>query len=134
MKAIKEIIFFIFISFTIHVNAQVFKSNAGSVSFFSEAPLENIDATSNNIVSVINTSTNEIVFLVPISTFQFKKKLMQEHFNENYVESDKYPKASFNGSWTGDIALGLARVSDSEPEMRATRLSVRFVDTVKDGR
>ena len=49
------------------------------ISFFSEAPLENIDATSNNLSAVLNTTNNEIVFSVPIQTFKFKKEKMQEH-------------------------------------------------------
>ena len=97
MKIVKRRILFILIIITIQANAQIYKSNIGTVSFFSEAPLENIDATSKSIVSIINTSTNEIVFRVPISTFQFKKKLMQEHFNENYLESDKYSDATYKG-------------------------------------
>ena len=67
------------------------------ISIFSKAPLEDIDAASNKGTSVFNAATNEIAFSVPMRSLQFQKSLMQEHFNENYMESDKYPNASFKG-------------------------------------
>ncbi|WP_298708469.1 YceI family protein [Chitinophaga sp.] len=73
--------------------------------FFSSAPLEDIEATTNKGVSAINPASRAIYFKVPINTFQFKKKLMQEHFNENYLESDKYPYAEFKGKILGDADL-----------------------------
>jgi hypothetical protein len=76
---------------------QLYKSTEGSVSFFSVAPIENIDATSKNIISIINTSTNEIVFDVAIKSFQFKRAKMQTDFNENFMNSAKYPVATYKG-------------------------------------
>src|ERR1035437_6573374 len=70
---------------------------------YSEAPIENIEATSVKGSSVLNISTGEIQFIIPISSFQFKKSLMQEHFNENYMESDTYPSAKFKGKITQAI-------------------------------
>jgi polyisoprenoid-binding protein YceI len=70
---------------------------------FSEAPLENIEARSLTGVSILNTATNEVQFTIPIRSFKFSKTLMQEHFNENYMESDKYPNARFKGKLTGDF-------------------------------
>jgi polyisoprenoid-binding protein YceI len=67
------------------------------LSFFSSSPLEDIEAKTDKGASAINTKTKDIFFKVPINTFQFRKKLMQEHFNENYLESDKYPFAEFKG-------------------------------------
>lgn len=68
-----------------------------SLRFFSSAPLEDIEAKTSQGVSAINTKTMAVYFKVPINTFQFKKQLMQEHFNENYLESDQYPHAEFKG-------------------------------------
>jgi len=68
-----------------------------NIRFFSSAPLEDIEATTQNGTSVITTLKNEVFFLVPIKSFTFKSSLMQEHFNENYMESDKYPDARFQG-------------------------------------
>lgn len=74
-----------------------FVSKAASISFFSSAPLEDIEAKSNLAGSALNIKTGEIIFRVKITSFQFDKKLMQEHFNENYMESDKYPLSEFKG-------------------------------------
>lgn len=67
------------------------------VSLFSSAPLEDIQASTSTGTSVYNPATGDLAFSVSIRSFQFPKSLMQEHFNENYMESDKYPKASFKG-------------------------------------
>jgi len=69
----------------------------GSISFYSKAPLENIEANSKTALSVLDKKTGQIEFSVLIKSFTFEKALMQEHFNENYLESDKFPKAAFKG-------------------------------------
>jgi len=68
-----------------------------TISLFSSAPIEDIAATSASGSSVLNAATGELAFSINISSFKFKKSLMQEHFNSEYMESDKYPKASFRG-------------------------------------
>jgi len=78
-------------------NAQKFITEKSEISFFSEALLENIEAVNTKAVSIINSENGEIVFSIPMKEFQFKKSLMQEHFNEKYIESHKYPKSTFNG-------------------------------------
>jgi polyisoprenoid-binding protein YceI len=75
----------------------LFITRHGQVSFFSKTPLENIDATNNEASSVINIKTGEIGFAILIKSFHFERALMEEHFNENYMESDKLPKANFKG-------------------------------------
>lgn len=82
------------------IHAQSYLTKNGKISFFSKTDMENIDAVNNQVVSVITPSTGSIAFSVLITGFQFKKALMQEHFNENYLESSKYPKASFKGTIT----------------------------------
>lgn len=72
-------------------------SKNAKVSLFSKAPLEDIDATSTQGTSVYNAATGDLAFSVPIRSFKFEKSLMQEHFNENYMESDKFPNATFKG-------------------------------------
>ena len=67
------------------------------VRFQSKTTLENIEAVNKKGAGIINTQTGEIEFSVLMKGFEFKKALMQEHFNENYVESDKYPKATYKG-------------------------------------
>lgn len=70
----------------------------GKVSFVSDAPLEKIEAINNKASSVFDASTGQLEFAVLIKAFEFEKDLMQQHFNENYMESDKYPKAVFKGT------------------------------------
>ena len=67
------------------------------VTIYSKAPVEDIDARSDKGTSVFNAATGELAFSVPIRSFKFDKARMQEHFNENYMESDKYPQATFKG-------------------------------------
>ena len=74
-----------------------FLANKGFISFFSHTAIEDITADNNLVASVIDTESGEVAIIVTMINFQFEKKLMQEHFNENYVESEKYPKATFNG-------------------------------------
>jgi len=89
---------FIISLFCSHVFSQeIYSSQKSNVKFFSKAPLEDIESNNSQATSVLNASNNEIVFFVPINGFKFKKSLMQEHFNENYMESPKYPNATFKG-------------------------------------
>lgn len=79
------------------VRAQKYRLSSSEVSFFSEAPMENIEAFSEETKSIFDEANGEIAFILPIKSFSFEKSLMQEHFNENYLESDKYPNARFEG-------------------------------------
>lgn len=69
-----------------------------AVSFFSWAPLENISAVSNDLEGVLDLETGSFYFRIPINTFIFPSSLMQQHFNDNYLESDKFPTSYFKGS------------------------------------
>lgn len=102
-KLIISVLFVIFIS--INANAQLFigKKDVSTISFFSKSPLEDISATNKKTSVVLKTTTNDIQFGVPMISFKFRKALMEEHFNENYVESDKYPTAVFKGKINEDI-------------------------------
>lgn len=101
----KTIITIIFLALNWALSAQVITSRNVTLSFFSSAPIEDIDAKSTDGVSALNLKSRSIYFKVPISSFQFKKSLMKEHFNENYMESDKYPYAEFNGVIKDSINL-----------------------------
>jgi polyisoprenoid-binding protein YceI len=79
-----------------HAQSLFFSKNM-EIAFFSEARFENIEALSKKGVSAVDVSKREIAFKVPIQSFKFSNGLMQEHFNENYLESDKYPHATFKG-------------------------------------
>ena len=69
----------------------------GSISFFSKTSLEDIEAHTQTAASVMDKKTGGVEFSVLIKSFSFEKALMQEHFNENYLESDKFPKSVFKG-------------------------------------
>jgi len=73
------------------------------VHFYSETPVEDIEASLRDGVGLLNTENNEYVFQLNIASFTFEKALMQEHFNENYMESSKYPKGIFKGTLTGNV-------------------------------
>jgi hypothetical protein len=75
----------------------LYASKNAQISLFSSAPIEDISANTNAGNSVYNPATGELMFSVAINTFKFPKSLMQEHFNSDYMESDKYPRASFKG-------------------------------------
>ncbi|HMQ46097.1 MAG TPA: YceI family protein [Saprospiraceae bacterium] len=79
------------------IHAQKYFTKAGNIAFFSDTALEKIEAHNYKATSVIDLTSGQMEFAVLIKAFQFEKALMQEHFNENYMESDKFPKATFKG-------------------------------------
>lgn len=82
------------------VNAQKYVTKNGFIRFYSEAPMENIQADNRQVNAALDVATGEFVFKVLMKSFEFEKALMQEHFNENYVESDKFPNGTFVGKVT----------------------------------
>jgi polyisoprenoid-binding protein YceI len=76
---------------------------------YSDAQIEKIEAHNSKATSVMDLSTGKIEFAVLIKAFQFEKALMQEHFNENYLESDKYPKATFKGVITNFESIDITK-------------------------
>ncbi|MDB5201544.1 MAG: YceI family protein [Ferruginibacter sp.] len=90
-------------------SAQRVYTKNGHIAFFSKSPLENISAENNEVTSIINVPTGELQFSVLIKSFRFKKSLMEEHFNENYLESDKYPKAVFKGTILNITAVNFTK-------------------------
>ena len=93
--------------------AQKYISTAGTIKFYSEELLEDITAINDKVKSVFDSESGQIVFSVPITGFEFRKSLMQEHFNEKYLESEKYPKATFKGR------LSEYEVNKLNPDVRA---------------
>ena len=93
----KTTIIIIIALFNITASAQKYFTRSGRIVFFSKAPVENIEATNNEVSSILDTQKGDVVFIVLVKSFKFKKALMEEHFNENYMESATYPKAKFKG-------------------------------------
>ena len=83
------------------VSAQRFVVETSVVTFFSDAAIEDIEATNKKTTGIFDGSSKQIAFSVPINEFQFDKKLMQQHFNEKYLESEKFPTSTFSGTVEG---------------------------------
>ena len=104
----KAFIFYIILNVVLGLNLHAqdkFFTKSAKISFFSKASLENIEAHNRSSSAVLDTKKGDIQFSLLMKGFEFKKALMQEHFNKNFVESDKYPKAEFKGQVlnNGDI-------------------------------
>ncbi|MEJ5960862.1 YceI family protein [Pedobacter immunditicola] len=97
MKPVFAILFLLLIP-KMSGSQQVYTSDQVEFTFFSKAPIEDITARSQKGVSAIDVKTRSVYFKVSIRSFEFKKRLMQQHFNENYMESSKYPFAEFKGN------------------------------------
>ena len=82
------------------VQAQRYLTKNGMISLYSKTPFETVEAQNDQVNCALDIKTGEMVFRVLMKSFEFKRALMQEHFNENYVESDKYPDATFKGKVT----------------------------------
>lgn len=91
------------IKMSMHCQAQIMMSKNAAISFHSHTFLENVDAENKYVMAVIDAGKKNIAFSLLMKQFEFPKKLMQEHFNENYVESDKFPKATFSGAYTENV-------------------------------
>ena len=86
--------------FGFQAQSQRYLTKNGMISLYSKTPFETIEAQNNQVNCALDANTSDFVFKVLMKSFEFKRALMQEHFNENYVESDKYPNAMFKGKIT----------------------------------
>jgi polyisoprenoid-binding protein YceI len=77
--------------------AQLLLTQTGETSFNSDTPIEKISATNKQTGAALNPANGAVAVKIIIRNFHFPNKLMEEHFNENYMESEKYPNATFNG-------------------------------------
>ena len=120
IKIMTRIFFFALVLMIVStsVQAQKYFTRDGKVSFSSEASLEKIEGHNSKATSVIDISSGRIEFAILIKAFQFEKALMQEHFNENYMESDKYPKATFKGNIMNIDVIDLAKNGEYEVSVK----------------
>ncbi len=95
--------------FTVQANAQKFFSRTGKVKFETDSKMEKIEAKSNTASVVIDLGTGDMEVAMLVKSFNFDKALMQEHFNENYIESTKFPKSSFKGKIINIKDVNLAK-------------------------
>ena len=129
-----KLITFILIFFVTNLYSQKFIAKEAEISFFSEAPVEDITAKNNKVSAVYDAGTMQLIFQLNIADFIFPKSLMQEHFNENYLESEKFPKASFSGN-VGElnnvsIASGTLKIHGESNEVEVKGSLVKSNDSV----
>ena len=124
------------------LSGQQYLTRQGILTFDAGSPLEDIRATSNSATAVYDAADGKLGVQVLMTSFEFKRALMQEHFNENYVESEVYPKAVFKGVYKNDRAIGPLNIHgvSNEVDVPATlikngdtvRLNASFVVTIAD--
>jgi hypothetical protein len=93
----------------LQVNAQKYISKNGHIWFYSHTAMEDIKADNNEVASILDTGTGDIMFNMLIKSFKFEKALMEEHFNENYMQSATIPKATFKGKITNLSAVNFSK-------------------------
>ncbi|MEP1097581.1 MAG: YceI family protein [Cyclobacteriaceae bacterium] len=123
---IKIVSYFLFFLICCFSYGQKLKAAESSIRFYSKAPIEDIEATNAGASSIVDVDSKSFVFVVPVKEFSFRKKLMQEHFNENYLESDKYPKAIFKGkikNWNGEKG-GFSATAEGEMSLHGVEKQV----------
>jgi polyisoprenoid-binding protein YceI len=86
------------IIYTVSHGQDKYYTKSGKIEFSSKATMEDIDAKNKTVSAILDPKTGALQFSVLMKSFEFEKALMQEHFNSDYVESDKYPKAEFKGT------------------------------------
>ena len=109
-------------------DAQQFATREATISFLSETPIEDIQAESREASAIFDAGTGQLAFQVPILSFHFPKALMEEHFNENYMESEQFPKATFRGQ-----VLDMDLTAEGPQAVRATgTLTMHGVSVERD--
>lgn len=100
----KPILFSLLIlaAISIQAEAQVFMTRTGKIFFdaTTKSSPEKIEGKNNEVACVVDSKSGDVRFQVLVKSFKFERQLMEEHFNENYMESDKFPKSEFKGSVT----------------------------------
>jgi len=117
-KYINVLFFSVLLVTTIGFKKQplLYQTTSGHIAFSSDAPLETIKALSNDLIGLIDISKKNFSFKIDVHSFKgFNSPLQKEHFNENYMESEKYPYASFSGKIIEDVDLSV----DGVYEVRA---------------
>ena len=107
----KNLILFVTLVLTVSVSfgQGKFYTKTGKISFISKAPLEEIEGKNKTVTAVVDSKTGAMQFAIQMKGFEFEKQLMQQHFNENYVESDKYPKAEFKGTISNNSTINYSK-------------------------
>lgn len=117
----------LFLVFSLTTTAQKrYFTKTGHIDFFSHTAIEDIKGVNDQVTSFLDIATGDMVFSVLNRSFQFVKPLMQEHFNENYIESEKFPKSSFDGKIADLKSIDFAK-SGKYPVKVAGKLTIHGV-------
>jgi polyisoprenoid-binding protein YceI len=137
------IITVLFVLFSFVISAQgKFYTKAGKITFFSKTSAENIEAINKSAVILLDSKTGDLQFAVLMKGFEFKKALMQEDFNRDYVESSKFPKAEFKGQITNNSDINYTTNGDYTAKVKGKLtihgqtkdIETTGTVTVKDGK
>jgi polyisoprenoid-binding protein YceI len=109
MKTPIASLFLVLVVLSSPASAQRFFTKGGTIYFNASGPSEVIEATNKTATCVMDVQSGAIQFAVMMKGFLFEKALMEEHFNENYVESSKFPKAEFKGEFTNKAAINFGK-------------------------
>ncbi len=123
-KPILFLSFFLLLGSSLTFGQTLYRTSVGEVSFFSKTPALDIEALNKKAGAILNAGTRDLAIQMKITDFQFPNKLMQEHFNENYMESERYPTAKFTGKITEDIDFSK---SGSYPVTAAGNMTIHGV-------
>lgn len=94
----KKLLFSLAVLFYVNCLSQdKFITRNGMIQFNASTPLETINPVNNHVSCILDSKTGKIAFQLKMISFKFDKALMEEHFNEKYVESEKYPKSTYVG-------------------------------------
>lgn len=115
------------ILFALNANAQKFFTKTGKTEFkASVEAFEAVEATSNSTTAILNTATGDVAALIFVKSFHFEVALMEEHFNENYMDTKDHPKATFKGK-ISDFDAGKLTADWTELKITGT-LKIRGID------
>jgi hypothetical protein len=103
MKKVQFFVLMLFIMNTLFAQNNKYFTRNGSITFTSAAPMEKIISKNSQVNCILNTQTNDIAFKVVVKSFEFEKQAMADHFNNDYLQSDKFPNATFEGKITNTI-------------------------------
>ena len=142
MKKMQFITVGFFLLLSLNLPAQKYYTKSGKISFFSSTSLEDIAATNKTVVCLLDTKTGDLQFAALMKGFEFKKALMQEHFNAKYAESSQFPKSEFKGPITNNSEINYATNGSYTAKVKG-KLTIHGVTkdiestgtvTVKDGK
>jgi hypothetical protein len=94
---------------SVKAQEKIYKTKSGVIKFFSNTPLEKIEGVNSQVTSMLNDKNGQFVFLLLQKGFKFDNSLLEDHYNENYMESTKFPKSDFKGTITNIATVNFSK-------------------------